>query len=381
MVGISGVTTQTEEQCLTVLKTSVHFEATETIPGLMQDCLLRLPDDELEGPSQEAVRFDAIMSRGTKVNSEGNIEMPLPFVRDFPSMPNNRGAVYARTMGTLASLKKNPLRLADCCSAMGTYWANGQIEEVQPSQINVPDGKSYFIPIFAVTNEKKKKTRMVFDASAEYSGVSLNSVLLQGEDRNNDLRDVLFRFRNGTVAVSADVESMFHSFYLPETHRNYVKFFWFHGNDPTQPVVQWRAKVHVFGNKSSPSCAIHGLRCAMDYQVDGDCDRDSKDLIKSNTYVDDSLGAYDAVFQAVSALEGARRKLTRFNIRLHKLASNSREVIESFPESEWSKEYQEEGEVLCGALGLVWNVDLDLLLSISPYPLRTSHPEGSSRRS
>ncbi|MEL6805498.1 MAG: hypothetical protein AAFO91_17150, partial [Bacteroidota bacterium] len=220
-------------------------------------------------------------------------------------------------------------------------------------------GKRWFIPVFPVTNEKKGKTRIVFDSSAVYKGTSLNQVLLQGPDRNNDLRGVLMRFRNGTVAVTADVEHMFHSFHLPKPHRDYVRFFWFRQNNPSEPLVQWRGKIHVFGNKPSPSCAIYGLRCAMDHEVEDDCSLEAKELIKQNCYVDDSLGSYDCEFKAVSALEGARRKLGMFNIHLHKIASNSDVVIESFPESERSKAYAEDGEVTCGALGLLWSLDAD----------------------
>ena len=96
-----------------------------------------------------------------------------------------------------------------------------------------------------------------------YKGVSLNSVLLQGPDRNNNLRGVLMRFRNGPVAVTSDIESMFHSFHLSESDRDYVRFYWFQNNDPCKPLVQYRANVHVFGNKSSPAIANHGLKCAI----------------------------------------------------------------------------------------------------------------------
>ena len=61
----------------------------------------------------------------------------------------------------------------------------------------------------------------------------------------------------------------------------------------------------------------------MDFEVVDDCPSESKDLIKSNCYMDDAMAAYDEEFDAISALEGARRKLAMFKIRLHKVSSNN----------------------------------------------------------
>lgn len=53
---------------------------------------------------------------------------------------------------------------------------------------------------------------MVFDSSAPFEGVSLNDVLLTGPDLNNSLLGVLLRFRKDLVAVTADIDHMFHCF-------------------------------------------------------------------------------------------------------------------------------------------------------------------------
>ena len=42
------------------------------------------------------------------------------------------------------------------------------------------DGKAWWLPIYPVHHPKKGKIHLVFDSSAQYMGISLNSVLLQG---------------------------------------------------------------------------------------------------------------------------------------------------------------------------------------------------------
>ena len=51
---------------------------------------------------------------------------------------------------------------------------------------------------------------MVYDAAAEFGGISLNKELLQGPQLNNSLVGVLIRFRKEDVAVASDIESTFH---------------------------------------------------------------------------------------------------------------------------------------------------------------------------
>lgn len=68
------------------------------------------------------------------------------------------------------------------------------------------------------------------------------------------------QFRSEVVAFTADIEQTFHSFVIREDHWNFLRFLWFKDNDTTEDVVEYRMKVHVFGNRPSPAVAIYGLR-------------------------------------------------------------------------------------------------------------------------
>ena len=106
---------------------------------------------------------------------------------------------------------------------------NGHMKQVPESDLPPEDGKAWWLPIFPVHHPKKGKIHLVFDSYAQYMEISLNSVLLQGPNRNNCLRGVLSRFREGEVAFMADIESMFHCFQVSPEHNDYLRFFWVPG--------------------------------------------------------------------------------------------------------------------------------------------------------
>ena len=104
---------------------------------------------------------------------------------------------------------------------------------------------------------------------AQHYGVSLNDVLLTGPDLNNSLIGVLIRFRKELVAIIADVQQMFHCFVVREDHRDYLRFLWHRDNDSSKDLIEYRMKVHVFGNSPSPAVATYGLR-----QAARDCEQE-----------------------------------------------------------------------------------------------------------
>ena len=99
----------------------------------------------------------------------------------------------------------------------------------------------------------------MFDSAAECDGLSLNKLLLSGPDITNLFR-VLLRFRENPVAMVADIEQMFHSFRVKEEHRDPLRFLWYKDNDPNGEITEYRIKVHIIRNTSSPAVANHGLR-------------------------------------------------------------------------------------------------------------------------
>lgn len=107
--------------------------------------------------------------------------------------------------------------------------------------------------IWGLPPQKPNQIRGVFDSSAKHCGVSLNDVLLSGPDLLNSLLGVLMRFRREPIAIMTDVRQMFYCFRVKDEHKDYLRFLWYRRNDPNGELVDYRMRVHVFGNSTSPA--------------------------------------------------------------------------------------------------------------------------------
>ena len=69
----------------------------------------------------------------------------------------------------------------------------GHAEAVTKNELEKDDGRLWYIPHHGVYHSKKGTIRVVFDCSASYQGLSLNSELIQGEGARFKLREPPYR--------------------------------------------------------------------------------------------------------------------------------------------------------------------------------------------
>ncbi|XP_067279227.1 uncharacterized protein [Pseudorasbora parva] len=322
------------------------------------DVFQRTENDNKLAPSIEDTAFLRIMNSDVHKDEENSWVAPLPFREPRQMLPNNREQALNRFHSLQRTFTKKPEMEKQFVSFMKKILENDHAELAPP----LKEGEEcWFLPIFAVYHPKKPdQIRVVFDSSAQHHGISLNNVLLTGPDLNNNLLGVLLRFRKETVAITADIQQMFHCFKVREDHRNFLRFFWFRDSDPTKDVIEYRMKVHVFGNSPSPAVAIYGLRRAASEgeNVHGS---DTRQFVERHFYVDDGLVSLPTDDQAVSLLQRTRASLAESNLRLHKIASNSPAVMQAFPQEEHAKTIKDldlSGEIplVQRTLGLCWEI-------------------------
>ena len=133
--------------------------------------------------------------------------------------------------------------------------------------------------------------------------------------------------------------------------------------DPSQSVIEYRMKVHLFGAGSSPGCANFALKKAAD---DGEEEfgTEAAEFIRNDFYVDDGLTSVPTVDEAVELMKASQKICAKAGLKLHKLVSNKREVLEAFPTEERAKAVQDldlEIDVLPleRVLGVTWCIQSD----------------------
>ena len=330
---------------------------------LKSDIFQEFPDDEQPGISVNDSEFLNILSSNVTTTKEGNIQVPLP-LKNADHLPDNRLAIFNRTQKTLTRLKSKPDMLQDCLNSMQKSIKAQHIEQVEEKETLPPAGKAWWLPVFPVVHPKKKKVRLVYDASAKYDGVCLNQHILQGPDFNNELRGVVHRFREEKIGVICDIESMFNSFIVPPSDRDYLRFFWFKNNDPNNNVIQYRGKTHMFGLTSSPAVANFCLKYTTTDNVASSCPSAQK-FIEQNFYVDDGLAAVSTPNEAIKLITDARNILGNYNINLHKILSNSQEVLDAFLPSQIAEDCHIlscDDSISHRTLGILWNPREDVFI-------------------
>ncbi|XP_033112194.1 uncharacterized protein LOC117113075 [Anneissia japonica] len=361
---------------------SVNFDACQNaikVSNLGDHVFKREADDDRIGMSIEDNEFLDLMNHEMEKDKGGNWEAPLPFRFNRSVLPNNKSQAESRMKSLIRTLEKKPVMKTHYFEFMEKILQKGHAERVNDSPNS--DKECWYLPHFGVYHSQKpEKIRVVFDSSAEFQGISLNSVLLSGPDLVNQLLGVLIRFRENPVAVMADVEQMFYAFKVKEQHRDYLRFLWFEDNDPDANLVTYRMKVHIFGNRPSPAVATLGLRRTAK-ERESEFGSDARAFVESNFYVDDGLKSFASAREAVDLLTRTRNMLATANIKLHKIASNDKEVMAAFAPSDLAPNVQEvdlgsDAPVMQRSLGVYWDMRSDTFT----YKILQANGEPSTKR-
>ena len=148
-------------------------------------------------------------------------------------------------------------------------------------------------------DKKTTKCRIVYDASPETVGPTLNNCLYSGPSLVSDIGDVLIRFWYHGIAIIADIKKAFSMVNVAEHDRNVLHFLWINNiNSESPQVIIKHFNTVVFGLTSSPFLLNGTLRhhVMKDESVDPEFVRS----VLSSLYVDDLDGGKndsDAAFE------------------------------------------------------------------------------------
>ena len=124
--------------------------------------------------------------------------------------------------------------------------------------INVParsPGTVYYISHRAFIRDDRNTTkiRVVYDASANKNGPSLNKSLETGPCLLTKIFDILVRFRTFKYGLTSDIKAAFLNIRIAEEDRDFLRFLWVGNIDENEPeVIVKRFTSVVFGLNCSP---------------------------------------------------------------------------------------------------------------------------------
>ena len=300
--------------------------------------------------SHDDRKFIQKVKDGIHQRVDGHYELPLP-LRDERKKLKGRFA-------------NDEAYRNDCQGFMDEVIKKGYAEGVPADELSLENGQIWYITHHGIYHPKKPgKIRVVFDASAEFKGESLNKHLLQGPDLTNSLTGVLCRFRKEPVAFMCDIEGMFYQVNVNIEHRNLLRFLWWEDRDVEKPLVEYRMTVYLFGAVSSPGCSNFALKTAAD-DFEEECGNEAAEFVRHEFYVDDGLKSVPSVDQAIDLIKSTKTLCKKGGFNLHKFILNRKEVIEAVPVEQRAKEIKELDMTkdllpLERALGVQWFVESD----------------------
>ena len=211
-----------------------------------------------------------------------------------------------------------------------------------------------------INPHKPEKVPRVCNAAAKFRGTSLNDMLLTGPDLLQNLVGIIFRFREHPIALTADIEAMFLQVKMPPQDCKVLRFLW--TNHPDDPISMYEYTRHIFGAKSSPTCANFALQ------------RNAKDNEKvhpvtaktnqRNFYMDHFAKSVKTEEEARFVYQDVRETLKLGGFNLLKWICNNEAVFNSIPGKDRSdavnKTFEAEPHT-SSLLGLQWKVEADKL--------------------
>lgn len=153
-----------------------------------------------------------------------------------------------------------------------------------------------YLPHHEVIKETSStKLRVVFDASAKNNkGVSLNDALLTGPVLQDNLIDIILRFRFYKVALTADLQKMYRQILVHSDDRDLQRILWRFSLDG--PVEEYRLNTVTYGQ----SCASYlAVRCLRQLAIEGKVRYPmAPHALLNDTYVDDIITGANTVENA-----------------------------------------------------------------------------------
>ena len=278
--------------------------------------------------SKKEQQTQKFLESTTKFTGE-RYEVSMLWNETEPNLPNNYSLALDQLYSLERRFQRDPNLKELYQQSIDTDVEKRFVKILGKSEVKGTFGREWYLPHHPVLNPNKPgKVRRVCNAAAKYKDVCLHDKLFAETDLLHGLIGTIFRFREGPIALTTDIESMFLQVQVPERDKSCLRFLW----RPTvnEPVQFYEYQRHVFGAKSSPTYAKYALkRVAIDNEDEFPI---AAKLIQNNFYMDDFIESAKTPEEAVKVFKQLQHLLSKRGFELKKWITNSDVVTTAIPE-------------------------------------------------
>lgn len=270
--------------------------------GSVEQCLEKFWEVEkvcdvnkIPSHTEEEIMAMKVVEKSMKI-SEGRYEVKIPWKESKMEMPcSNKQVAENRLKNLEKRLKRDDWLRQAYVDVMNKYQDKGYIRKVDPT---TSVEQEWFLPHFPVVRKDRESTkvRVVYDAASKCEWVSLNDVIYNGPKLQNDLFDVLIRFRRRPIALICDISEMYLQIRLAKEDRAMFRFMWRDPVETIEPKIYEFNRV-VFGlNVASFISQIVTQEYARKHKEEYPC---AAEAVLKSTYMDDTMVSVENIEKAV----------------------------------------------------------------------------------
>ncbi|XP_031633794.1 uncharacterized protein LOC116347361, partial [Contarinia nasturtii] len=256
-----------------------------------------------------------------KRSADGKYIVSLPFDLESGKLGNSKRAAMAQFLQLEQRFRSN----------------DGHMKLCEPTL----ESESFYLPHHAVFKDSTTtKLRTVFDASRPTStGISLNDKLLVGPKLQENLFNIMLRFRIHRIAFTADIAKMYRQIWMDESQCDYQKILWRWNEN--EDIKEYRLTTITYGTSPAPFLAT----AVVKYHAE-------------NSYMDDVSSGCDDVNTAIRLQREITAILAEAGMPLRKWATNNLEFLNKIPLEHREGaplNFDVDNESSISTLGMSWN--------------------------
>ncbi|KAL4126593.1 hypothetical protein QTP88_010805 [Uroleucon formosanum] len=350
---------------------SLPVSLTVSIESLMEKCWHVEEPDVAPVTFTENGRCEQLFVNETVRLSTGRFSVPLPFRVSASDelFVASRDIAVRRFESLERKLSADPL--------LKSLYTQFMSEYILLKHMSVAASPGcYFIPHHAVYRPEIdiNKIRVVFDASAKCGrGPSLNDCLFPGPKLQQDIVDILTRFRVHKHVFTTDICKMYRQVLILPKYRKFQHILW--RASPHDKLLEYELNTVTYGVNCAPYLALRVLQSI----ASDDCNDSEgvRNALTRQTYVDDICDGADTITEILKLQSNLISVLNRSGMELKKWSSNTTSVLDAVPAAD-RVHAPTPFETVDGqgtkVLGLEWHPDGDYFccaLSLEQSPIYT----------